>query len=457
MKMKLLESLTLKFEKADWANNPEFGLLDTILEEHPELIKLLGPDITKGCKQSDFGRKDTPSVEQIVRAAIYKELKQLDYRQLACHQIDSRICAQFIKIDELRPYSFQMYQDYISKIRVDNLQKLLVALNKIAITEGLEDLKRLRQDSTVIETNLPAGQAGIHYPTNNSLVGDCIKESHRLLGYLSKEIRDLHYRDYTKTAKRTYYKINNTKGADKRVTLFKKQLITFTRSINQVSNAIKKKCDCSSLVAMGLIAELARLLPVMRQVYAMTEKRQIKGEPVANDEKIFSIYEQHTDIIVKGGRKVQFGHKINISTGKSNLVLSCDILRGNPSDTALYQSTLENIISDYDTIPRDSVTDGGYASKENAAYAEKEGIVNIVFNKVVGSLQNKVSSLNLETRLKKWRSGIEANISNIKRGFKLFRCSWKGWEHFQAKVLWSVIAYNIRVMTAALVGQIKTA
>lgn len=88
---------------------------------------------------------------------------------------------------------------------------------------------------------------------------------------------------------------------------------------------------------------------------------------------------------------------------------------------------------------------------------KKEGIVNIVFNKVVGSLQNKVSSRNLETRLKKWRSGIEANISNIKRGFKLFRCSWKGWEHFQAKVLWSVIGYNIRVMTATLVNQLKTA
>lgn len=111
-------------------------------------------------------------------------------------------------------------------------------------------------------------------------------------------------------------------------------------------------------MATGLVAELAKLLPVMQQVYAMTEKRQIKGVAVANDEKIFSIYEQHTDIIVKGGRKVQFGHKINISTGKSNLVLSCDILRGNPSDTALYRPTLENIISNYETIPRDSVTDG---------------------------------------------------------------------------------------------------
>jgi IS5 family transposase len=205
---------------------------------------------------------------------------------------------------------------------------------------------------------------------------------------------------------------------------------------------------------MGLIGALEQLLPVMQQVYNMTERKQIKGETVPNDEKIFSIYEQHTDIIVKGSREVLFGHKINLATGKSNLVLNCEILRGNPSDKDLYCATLDKVIADYNTVPRDSVTDGGYASKNNVDYAKDTGITNIVFNKVVGGLQNKASSLNLETRLKKWRSGIEANISNIKRGFRIFRCNWKGWEHFQAKVLWSIIGYNIRVMTVTIVQQI---
>jgi len=82
-----------------------------------------------------------------------------------------------------------------------------------------------------------------------------------------------------------------------------------------------------------------------------------------------------------------------------------------------------------------------------------KGIVNIVFNKIVGSLKNIVSSKNMETRLEKWRSGIEANISNLQRGFNLSRGNWKGFDHFSSKVYWSVIAYNIRVMTAAMVQQ----
>jgi transposase, IS5 family len=231
--MRLFDDFKIKFEQPNWSRDLELGLIDTILEQHPHLISLLAVDITKGEKQHVFGRKDTPSVEQIVRAAIYKELKGLEYRELAYHQIDSRICAQFIKIDELRPFSFQVYQKYISQIKSENLQKVLFELNKIAISEGLEDIEKIRQDSTVVETN-------IHYPTNNSLLWDCIKEAYRLMGHLKEEVEGLSYQDYLKRAKKTYFAINITKG-DKRRDLFYSQLGTYIKTINQVSNVIKKK------------------------------------------------------------------------------------------------------------------------------------------------------------------------------------------------------------------------
>ncbi len=144
----------------------------------------------------------------------------------------------------------------------------------------------------------------------------------------------------------------------------------------------------SSLEIVKQMEQMEQLLPLLAQVYEMTYRREIKGESVPNDQKLFSIYERHTDIIVKGGREIKFGHKVNIGTGKSNLILTCEVLRGNPADSTLFEKTIDKLIQSYQIVPRDSATDGGYASKANAEYAQKKGIVNIVFNKIVGSLKN---------------------------------------------------------------------
>jgi IS5 family transposase len=445
--MKIFNDLLLKFEKPDWSANPEFCVIDTILESRPDIIMMLKSDIIGKDKASTFGRKDTPSVEQIARAAIFKEMRGMDYRELEYAQNDSRICESFIKLDGRDPYSFQMFQKYISRIKPETLHRVLVEINKIAINEGLEDVQSVSQDSTVVKTN-------IHYPTNNSLVWDCVKTSTRLLTQLKEEIDTLDFIDYRKSAKKTFFLINITRKEANRIPLFHKQLILFTKVINQTSNAIKKKS--TSIIAMAIQEELTKLLGLMEQVYDVTYRKEIDGEKVPCEEKIFSLYELHTDIIVKGQREALFGHKINLAAGKSNLVLDCQILRGNPADPSLFQTTLDNVIRNYEIIPRDSTTDGGYASLINLKHAQKAGITNIVFNKVVGSLQNIVSSLNMETRLKKWRSAIEAIISNIKRGFNIFTCNWKGWIHFQAKVLWSVLAYNFRVMTGLILARIKS-
>lgn len=251
MKMQIFEPLKLKFDQPNWANDIELALIDSVLENRPDLIRIFEADIRKESKNSVFGRGDVPSVEQIVRAAIYREIKKLDYRKLEYHQEDSRICEQFLKIDRERPYSFQVWQKYISGISKETLEKLLYELNKIAINEGLEDLSRLCMDSTAVETN-------IHYPTSNSLVWDCIKESQRLPSHLQEEVNSLSIRDYTKGAKKTCYLINNSKRsgqktaekekkvADKRTQLFVKQLIRFTRAINQVANIVKKR-NCTAL------------------------------------------------------------------------------------------------------------------------------------------------------------------------------------------------------------------
>lgn len=158
--------------------------------------------------------------------------------------------------------------------------------------------------------------------------------------------------------------------------------------------------------AMALTIQIEKHIGIMQLVYDMVFRKEIKGETVPNEEKIYSIYEQHTDIIVKGSRQIQFGHKVDLSSGKSNLVLNCQVLHGNPSDSKLFIPAVDAIVENYGKMSRDYASDGGYASLANQAHAKEKGIVNIVFNKIVGSLRNIASSKNMETRLKKWRSDI---------------------------------------------------
>jgi transposase, IS5 family len=110
--LKLLKELKLQFEKELWALNPELAVMDKVLNQHPEIYEIVKDDITRGKESSSLGRQDMPTVEQIVRAAIYKEMKNLTYRELEHAQHDSRMCAVFIKLDDRKPFSFEAYQKY---------------------------------------------------------------------------------------------------------------------------------------------------------------------------------------------------------------------------------------------------------------------------------------------------------------------------------------------------------
>ena len=446
--MKLLNELRLRLDNPKWVLDAELAVIDTILDENPRLYEIVGADLLELNKSSKRGRQDSPTVEQVVRAALYKEIKQLDYRELEYAQEDSRMCGVFIKLEGRSPFSFEMFHKYISRIKGKSLQALMVEINRIMMQEeGMEDGRSLRTDSTVVESD-------IHYPTNNTLIWDCIKTSHRLLKKVEEMGGIKKVRNYQRQGKKNEFKINNTKNKEKRTELFEKQLKLFRVSINQVKKVVEGVMTGIDLGLGSIVEELKGLLPKMEKVYDISYRHELLGESVPNGEKIFSIYEDHTDIIIKGSREVDFGHKVNLSTGRSNLILDCEIVDGNPNDSTLFEGVLKRVTGNYGIKPRDVATDGGYASLKNQEKAKEYGIVNIVFNKIVGSMKNVVTSVHMETRLKKWRSGMEGVVSNLKRGYDLFRCEWKGRDHFDAKILWSVIAYNIRVMTCFMLKKL---
>ena len=184
-----------------------------------------------------------------------------------------------------------------------------------------------------------------------------------------------------------------------------------------------------------------------KQVYDQTYRRVIHGENVPAEQKVVSIFEEHTDIIIKDSRDTHYGHKICLTGGASNLILDCMILEGNPADTELVEQMLDRQQHIYGRYPLKVALDGGFASKDNLFKAKGRKIKDVCFAKKRGLKQEDMCRSDyVYKNLRRFRAGIESGISWLKRSFGLTRCTWKGFRSFKCYVLASVVAANLLTM-----------
>ena len=173
----------------------------------------------------------------------------------------------------------------------------------------------------------------------------------------------------------------------------------------------------------------------------------LAGEAVPAGDKLVSLFEPHADIIVKGSRDVDYGHKLNLTTGRSGLILDLVIEAGNPADRERLLPMLERHIALWGAAPRQAAADGGYASRDNLAQAKACGVRDMAFHKKSGlRIEDMVKSHWVYRKLRNFRAGIEAGISCLKRAYGLARCTWRGLDHFKAYVWSSVVAYNLALL-----------
>jgi IS5 family transposase len=189
--------------------------------------------------------------------------------------------------------------------------------------------------------------------------------------------------------------------------------------------------------------ELGRYLDLMEKVLDQTNRRVLHDEKVPADQKVLSIFEDHTDIIAKGQRKAVFGHKVYVTTGRSSLILACRVEKGNPNDSTLFCPLLDLHIQTFGKAPAHASADGAFGSTANAEYASLKGVEAMCF----GPLANDQT---LRRELMHFRAGIEGVISALKRGVGLDRCDWRGWASFQSYVWAAVLAHNVKTIANTL-------
>ncbi len=301
----------------------------------------------------------------------------------------------------------------------------------------------------------PVVETDIHHPTDSSLLVDGVRIITRWLaeGKEFSPTPDYQYSDHRRVVKKRLMLILNAKKEAVRLSAYK-DLLVYAGKVSEYAVAAipelhaHKGQDISDLFAGRVLAEqLERAVGILGKVIDQTDRRVFKNESVPASEKVVSFFEDHTDIIVKKRRETEFGHKIFLTGGVSNMILDCLILRGNPADSEQYIPILERHRELYGRMPRQVSADGGFAAKDNLAYAKKQGVKDAVFAKKRGlSVLDMAKSTWVYKMLRNFRAGIEAGISVLKRAFGLDRCTWKGWEGFGRYVWSSIVSYNLLVL-----------
>ena len=415
----------------------ELKAMSQWLDEHRELIGLVAEDLRRH-GVTETGRQGLPA-ESVLRCALLKQRRQLSYEELAFHLEDSASFRAFARLPLSWTPKKSVLQKTASAIRAETWE----AINRILLASAgqakVETGKVVRLDSTVTA-------ALMHEPSDSSLLWDAVRVMVRLLRGADRLIGDrLVWCDHRRAAKKRARAIEYARARPNRVPHYR-ELIKLTRATaayaDQAAAQLSQAPD--PVMAAPWQAEFRRYRPLIERIIWQTERRVLHGETVAANEKIVSLFEPHADIIVKGRRQVEYGHKLNLTTGRSGLILDLVIEAGNPADSERFLPMLERHIAFYGEAPRQAAADGGYASRLNLSQAKALGVHDMAFHKKAGlRIKDMVKSNWVYRKLRNFRAGIESGISCLKRAFGLARCVWRGLDHFKAYVWSSAVAYNL--------------
>ena len=439
MRKKYQKQMPLMITGIDHARAMEFKAIGRILDDNPIINEMVLQNLTHDIKHPDTGAQGM-TAEQVVRAAIIKQTEGYSYEDLAFHIVDSRCYRSFCRVGITdRGFQKSALCHNIKAISPETWEAINRILVAYAEEHKIEKGREVRMDSTVVSSN-------IHEPSDSSLLWDSVRVLTRMLGQINEQFDslDIPFTDHSKRAKRRMLAIMNAKGNKARKKQYVDLLKVTRKTLSYAQTALCLLKGPHLAMAQSMAEELRHYIELSRRVIEQTERRVIHGESVPASEKIVSIFEPHTDIIVKDRRETFYGHKVCLNGGSSNLITDCVIVDGNPADSTLTEQMLDRHEEIYGRYPLKAAFDGGFASKENLRSAKAKGIKDVCFAKKRGiEVEDMCRSQWVYKRLRRFRAGIESGISWIKRCFGFASCTWKSLRSFKSYVWASIVSANL--------------
>lgn len=434
-------------------------------ELNETIFKLLEEKICKGKKKT--GRKGMDLwhifVLAVIRQALGTNWDRLHW--MANGDTFIRGIMGVLPVNDEDWFEYQTILDNVSLLD----DELLLSLNNIVVNAGHSFIKkkdevvlRLKTDSYALETN-------VHFPTDLNLLWDAcrkcldtvdkLRDVKQVKGWRKiKQIRKKLKSQFRETSHQVFC---SKKEESKKQSV--KNYIEKANSLHTRCNAILKEpvnvqTVEDQLKVLAYLEELERYTKYVEKFLDQIKRRLLKGETIPAEEKIFSIFEEHTEWISKGklNKRVELGHLLLITTDQYQNIVDYKIMEGE-KDAAQIDPLIKRLKCKFPDKKIGSHSfDKGFYSRANMELLKKSMIEEVILPKR-GRYTNEDKEREGTKSFKKLRnqhSAIESNI-NMLEHHGLNRCVDKGMHGFKRCVGLSVLAYNLHIMGNQLIAKDK--
>lgn len=444
----------------------KYEKISRLLDANPRIVDLAHRDIVKADRKrrESQGRTEEEdrfefSSDAVLRMVLCQRIENLSLRQLVVRIDDSDFLRRFVRIDEDSMMDASTFCRLKNAIRPTTWKKINRLLAEYAVYEEWICGEALCLDTTAVETN-------VHYPTDSSLLFD----TYRVLGRLIEAAREMDAeavgggRLHVRRAKRVHLAI--TRKAAKRGTSsdalrpLYKALLGRVEGICEWALAVAKQLEqgrkaqrygaLESAQVEYLVEQLGHYRELGFRVIDQATRRVLHGESVPNEEKLFSLFEPHTELLQRGkaGKPIEFGHMIQIQQVEEKFITDYDVFEHKPVEYRLLKAALSSHRKLFGHDPERLTADKGYYESMDALrkLEERVPVVSIAKKGKRTSEETERERDPLFRHAQRFRAGVEGTISFLKRVLGLFRCFNRGWDHFLSAVGETIFAHNLLLL-----------
>lgn len=426
-----------------------------------EILNLVKHDVNEHSR-NDRGREGLDYWHITVLAAVRLGCN-LDFDKLQDLAEQHRALRQIMGIgdwQEAIDFNWRRIHDNICLLKPATIEAMSHRVVEEAYRLEPDAVKKVRADSFVVETN-------IHHPTESSLMIDGVRKTVELCVQLSEDYDIAGWRQHehllkkVKQTARHISRISARKGAkyEERLAKQYRKLLGRTEKIlkraRETCQTLENEYELD-LATVGRLAEIRVFIERTEHVCGTARRRVLEGEKVPNEEKLFSIFEPHTQLYRRGkaGQPNQFGRLVLIYEDTAGFISHHHILPRDAQDQDVVVEQTRTLQDRLNDRIEEASFDRGFHSPGN-----QEQLAEIVKHLCLpkpGSKQSVEQAAKASVKFHQARNrhpGVESAIGALQSGNGLMRCRDETEVGFERYVALAVLGRNLHALGKLLIAR----